>query len=122
MTKFEVIVHDDRDNPENNGNVVFGPTTLDRAQGFLDGVAYVNDSALVLKMESVDSEEIDDDREFFFIRGSSTWSRFKEMKRELDTLRKIFDYNGGRGIELADEIDELQARIDVFLHEHKGEV
>ena len=60
MTKFEVIITADRANPENNGNVVFGPTTFDRAQGFLDGVAYVNDSALVLKLESVDFEEIDD--------------------------------------------------------------
>ena len=63
MTKFEVIVHDDRDNPENNGNVVFGPTSLDRAQGFLDGVAYVNDSALVLKLESVDFEEIENEQQ-----------------------------------------------------------
>jgi len=63
MTKFEVIIEDDRDNPENNGNVVFGPVTLDRAQGFLDGVAYVNDSALVLKLDSVDIEEIEEDEE-----------------------------------------------------------
>ena len=57
MTKFEVIIDDDRDNPENNGNVVFGPVTLDRAQGFLDGVAYVNDSALTLKLEPVEEIE-----------------------------------------------------------------
>ena len=63
MTKFEVIIEDDRDNPENNGNVVFGPVTLDRAQGFLDGVAYVNDSALVLKLESVDFEEIENEQQ-----------------------------------------------------------
>ena len=63
MTKFEVIIEDDRDNPENNGNVVFGPVTRDRAQGFLDGVAYVNDSALVLKLESVDFEEIENEQQ-----------------------------------------------------------
>ena len=63
MAKFEVIIEDDRDYPENNGNVVFGPTTFDRAQGFLDGVAYVNDSALVLKMESVDHEEIENEQQ-----------------------------------------------------------
>ena len=63
MTKFEVIIEDDRDNPENNGNVIFGPTTLDRAQGFLDGVAYVNDSALTLKLDSVDFEEIENEQQ-----------------------------------------------------------
>ena len=61
MKKFIVIIEDDRDSPENNETVVLGPTTYDRAQGFLDGVAYVNDSALVLKMESVDFEEIENE-------------------------------------------------------------
>ena len=62
MTKFEVIIEDYRDNPDNNGTVVFGPTALDRAQGFLEGVAYVNDSGLVLRLESVDFEEIEEDK------------------------------------------------------------
>ena len=63
MTKFEVIIEDDRDNPENNGNVVFGPTTYELAEGFLAGVAYVNDSALTLKLESVDIEEIENEQQ-----------------------------------------------------------
>ena len=58
MKKFKVIIDNDRDNPENNGTVVFGPTTYEQTQSFLDGAAYVNDSALVLKLESVDIEEI----------------------------------------------------------------
>lgn len=57
-------------------------------------------------MNKYNPEEIDDDREF--------WPSLEEMKLELASLQKIFDYNGGRGIELADEIDVLQARIDVL--------
>ena len=71
MAKFGVIIEDDRDNPENNGNVVFGPTTYEQAQSFLDGVAYVNDSALVLKMESVDFEETEEDKEEIKIKSKT---------------------------------------------------
>lgn len=40
----------------------------------------------------------------------------KELKAERDRLRAIFDHNGGRGVCLADEIDEIEARIAVLEH------
>lgn len=39
-----------------------------------------------------------------------------ELKAERDRLRAIFDYNGGRGVDLAEEIDEIEARIAVLEH------
>jgi len=37
-----------------------------------------------------------------------------ELRRERDRLRERFDALGGRGIDLADEIDEVEAKIEVM--------
>lgn len=38
----------------------------------------------------------------------------EDLKAERDHLREIFDYEGGRGPELADEIDTIEAQIAVM--------
>jgi len=37
----------------------------------------------------------------------------RELRQERDRLRAAFDYNGGRGVDLADEIDKLEAEIEL---------
>jgi hypothetical protein len=39
-----------------------------------------------------------------------------DLKKERDVLRAEFDAAGGRGVELADEIDEIEAKIEVLEH------
>ena len=38
----------------------------------------------------------------------------QEMKTKLESLHATLARNGGRGVELAEEIDQLQAEIDVL--------
>ena len=38
----------------------------------------------------------------------------QEMKTKLESLHATLTRNGGRGVELAEEIDQLQAEIDVL--------
>ena len=49
-SKYKVVIKNDTDNPENNGSVIYGPTSEQAATGFLDGVEYVNDSALTVEL------------------------------------------------------------------------
>lgn len=39
-----------------------------------------------------------------------------DLKAKRDGLREAFDLAGGRGVELADEIDEIEAEIEVREH------
>lgn len=43
---------------------------------------------------------------------STTAEKLKKARAELHDLQVIFDYQGGRGIELADSIDWLSKRIE----------
>ncbi len=56
-SKYRVAIKSDTDNPENNGSVIYGPTSKQAATGFLDGVEYVNDSALTVELIVPESEE-----------------------------------------------------------------
>ncbi|HIB00675.1 MAG TPA: hypothetical protein EYO31_01995 [Phycisphaerales bacterium] len=38
----------------------------------------------------------------------------QEMKTKLESLHATLTENGGRGVELAEEIDQLQAEVDVL--------
>lgn len=44
----------------------------------------------------------------------------RRAKRELADLRKQFDAQGGRGVELAERIDELEALLDAPLQESRA--
>jgi len=38
----------------------------------------------------------------------------QEMKTKLESLHATFAENGGRGVELAEKIDQIQAKVDVL--------
>lgn len=40
----------------------------------------------------------------------------RALRKERDRLRDIFNENGGRGVDLAEAIDEIEARIEVLEH------
>ena len=46
--KYQVIVESDSDNPENNGSVIYEPTSEEEANAFVMGAEYANDSALIV--------------------------------------------------------------------------
>ena len=68
-SKYKVAIKSDTDNPENNGSIIYGPTSEQAATGFLDGVEYVNDSALTVELI------VDDESEF------AHWGETKESMR-----------------------------------------
>ena len=49
--EYQVIVESDEDAPENNGSIIYGPTSEKEANAFVMGVEYANDSALIVKAE-----------------------------------------------------------------------
>lgn len=54
LKKYQIVIENDTDSPENNGEIVLGAATLKEAQAFLAGARFVGDSALTLKIEAVD--------------------------------------------------------------------
>lgn len=96
-------------NAASGDNLKHGFETEEKAYEWLEANIPENERDLCIVEE-------EDNGEFW---PPGVLARLEEMKGELVVLRSIFDYNGGRGIELADEIDELQARIDELLAEKK---
>ena len=47
---YLVIIERDTDDPERDGGVIYGPTSKQKASGFIDGVEYANDSTLTVKL------------------------------------------------------------------------
>jgi len=121
---YQVIITNDSDCPENNGNVVFGPSTHGEAQGFLKGASYVNDSALTLKLEAVDPTSKGKTTRLFFLDDFDTYAGGGFVIDVTDT--ELDEIEGGTPIGHLDidksrfiPADEVVGEVSVLIYNHK---